>query len=145
MLESNLVKSINDGLKKICGKALHHESNTAGSATMNGKPDQYYDGPKADLWAEYKQLESMPRDGIVGRVNAKKRGCYSPLQFAWMSRRYNNCISAGVRTNSIGIVGLPDRRVVLQTTPTEWEEGTSIATAISRKELIDWIAAFCFQ
>lgn len=144
-LERNLVKAVNDGIHKLVGKVIHHESNTAGSATMNGKPDQYYDGPKGDLWAEYKQLDAMPRDGVVGRVNAKKRGCYSPLQFHWMQRRFKNCITSGVRLNVVGIIGLPDRRVVLQRYPEEWEKGSSIELAISRKELVDWILEFCYR
>jgi hypothetical protein len=128
-LERNLIAAI---LRKL-PKQLHSQSMTAGSATQNGIPDRYFDGPTSDLWVEFKQLKSMPRNGIA-------RGAYTPLQIAWMERRFNN----SAKQNVIGIVGLPDRRVCLQFTPSEWKEGTPIdRRATSIEGAAQWIAAFC--
>lgn len=141
MIEKALIKAINRKLPK----SIHHQSMTFGSMSMNGTPDQYYDGPSRDLWVEYKMLKSMPRSGLVGGVDAKKQGCYSPLQFDWMERRYIHARSLLPVPNVIGIVGLPNRTVVVQTTPTEWREGSSISKAISLEEVITCITVFCSQ
>ena len=140
MLEGQLITAVNKYLTKL----VHHQSMTSASLTQNGTPDRYYDGPAGDLWVEYKMLDAMPRSGLVGFVDAKKKGCYSPLQYEWMMRRYSNSL-AHARRNVVGIVGLPNRTAVIQRTPTEWREGTSITQAISLKEVGVWIDDFCSQ
>ncbi len=80
---------------------IHSQSMTFGSLTANGTPDRYFDGTKGDLWCEFKQLDAWPRDGMVGGVDAKKRGCYSPQQYAWMKRRWEN------GRNVWGVIGCP--------------------------------------
>lgn len=135
MLEKALIKAIHKYLPKL----LHHQSNTSGSLTHNGIPDQYYDGTLDDLWVEYKQLGNMPRDGIVGRVDAKKRGCYSPLQFDWMCRRWRHRALSGGDPNVLGVVGLPNRTAVVQYNPVQWEEGTSVAEAMTYAEVAEII------
>lgn len=116
---------------------IHSQSMTFGSLTANGTPDRYFDGTKGDLWCEFKQLDAWPRDGMVGGVDAKKRGCYSPQQYAWMKRRWEN------GRNVWGVIGLPDGRVVLQLSPDEWLHKSSIDGAITRGELVNRIALFC--
>lgn len=138
MLEKNLIKAINNRLPK----KLHSQSMTLGSLTQNGTPDRYYDGTLNDLWVEYKQLEAMPRSGLVGMVDPKKRGCYSPLQYDWMLRRYNNCIAAYKQPNVIGIVGLPNRTAVIQYTPDEWLHGSPVSHAQSYDDVAALILAF---
>lgn len=138
MREKLLIQAVNRPLPKT----LHHQSMTGASMTMNGIPDRYYDGSKRDGWIEFKQRDSMPRSGLVGGVDNKKDGCYRTLQFDWMRRRWSNCIAAGVTPNVFGIIGLPNKTAVIQTTPTEWEHGSSISGAVSYKEISAWITAF---
>jgi hypothetical protein len=120
---------------------------TFGSLSQNGTPDYYYDMDtdiqfkRPDLWVEYKQLSAMPRSGLVGGVDAKKKGCYSPLQFKWMERRYNNCLPH--LSNVIGIVGLPNRTAVIQLTPTAWCKGSPVSEARPLKEIALWICEWC--
>lgn len=140
MVETGLVKAIHRHLPKD----YYTHSNTLSSQTTTGIPDRYYDGEGCyDLWVEYKMLDAMPRDGIVGRVDNKKRGCYRTRQYEWMERRWNNSYDLPHGPNVIGVIGLPNRKAVIQTTPTEWREGSSIASAISFKEVAAWIRDFC--
>jgi hypothetical protein len=136
--ERRLIDAVHRGLPR----EIHKQSNTSGAATFNGIPDYYYDGPKSDLWVEYKALESMPRSGMVGGVDAKKRGCYSPLQNQWMERRWRNSQNLLPVPNVVGIVGLPNRTAVIQTSPTDWREGSSITQAIPIQEVIAWLRSF---
>ena len=122
---------------------FHSQSSTG--VAHNGTPDRYYDGGPYDLWVEYKYIDAMPRSGIVGRVDANKRGCYSPDQYRWMCRRYEHSKSLPHGPNVIGVVGLPNRTAVIQRTPTEWREGSSILTAVSIKEVAAWISEFCLR
>lgn len=137
-LEKDLIKAVNKPLPK----SIHHQSMTGASMTHNGIPDQYYDGSLRDLWIEYKMLSAMPRSGLVGFVDKKKRGCYSPLQYEWMERRYRNSLPHG-RPNVVGIVGLPNRTAVIQTTPAEWREGSPITSALPLEAISAWITEFC--
>lgn len=126
MNEGGLRKAINKHFKKI----LHQQSMTHAARTHNGTPDDYYDGPKSDLWAEYKMLKSMPRSGIA-------IGAYSPQQIRWMTRRWRH------GRNVIGLVGLPNKMVCLQHTPKEWIYGTTVTSAITIKETAKWLIDFC--
>ena len=121
MLEKQLIKNIH----KHLSKDVHRQSMTYGSLNMTGTPDYYYDADgilyprKIDLWIEYKQLKSMPRNGIV-------IGDYSDRQDAWLNRR---------GSNAWGIVGLPDRTAVIQHTHEMRVEGTNVNTAHSYKHI----------
>lgn len=139
MRESLLITNVNRKMPK----EIHHQSMTFSSMTQNGTPDRYYDGPARDLWVEYKYIDAMPRSRLVGMVHPTKRGCYSPQQYEWMLRRYNHSASLPHGPNVIGVVGLPNRTAVIQTTPTEWREGSSISHAVPLKEVTFWIADFC--
>lgn len=140
MKESSLIAAINRRLPKD----FHSQSMTFGSLSFNGTPDRYYDPPGGfDLWVEYKYIDAMPRSKIVGCVNAEKRGCYSPLQYDWMLRRYTNSLAHG-RPNVVGIIGLPNRTAVIQTTPAEWREGSSINNALPLEDIASWVRNFCF-
>lgn len=139
MLEKRMIEAINNRLPK----PFYSHSNTGSSMTSNGLPDRYYDPVGGvDLWVEYKVRDTVPRNGLVGGIDNKKRGYYSTLQYEWMVRRYNNSLAHG-RPNVVGIVGLPNRTAVIQTTPTEWREGSPITLAIPLKEVSLWIAAYC--
>jgi hypothetical protein len=53
-----------------------------GTVMMNGTPDYWYSGDAADLWVEYKWVDSIPAHG----VNPLK--LLSALQALWINRRY---------------------------------------------------------
>jgi hypothetical protein len=131
MLEGGLRKSINSKLPRI----IHRQSMTNASLSCNGTPDDYYDGPARDFWIEWKMLKSLPRSGIVV-------GDYSPLQLHWMERRYRNSNHLPHGPNMLGIVGLPNRKAVIQRTPTEWREGSPLTEAISLGEVTAWVTNF---
>lgn len=140
MLESKVIEAVNAGLPRN-----FHSQSTTGMA-INGTPDRYYDGGPHDLWVEYKALDAMPRSGLVGGISAtKKKGFYSPSQYRWMERRYRHSLNLPHGPNVIGIVGLPNRTAVIQRSPTEWREGSSVSLAIPFKEVSAWIYDFCCQ
>lgn len=132
MLEKQLIAAVNRPIPRT----IYHHSNTGSSRTMNGIPDRYYDGPARDLWAEFKMARAIPRSGIV-------LGDLTEIQKRWLERRYYNSLAH--TPNAIVVVGLPNRTAVIQTTPTEWREGSPITQAISLKEVSLWIADFCSQ
>ncbi len=134
-IEDHVKRAVNNALPKT----VHKQSMTAASMTANGIPDHYYDGTERDLWNEFKFWErSLKSSSIVGGVDANKRGYYSPLQYAWMSRRW------AVGRNVIGMIGLPDNRVVIQRTPGEWVHGTDLSTTptYTAKEAAAWVINF---
>lgn len=132
-LEDNVKNAVNSALPN----AVHKQSMTMASMTSNGTPDHYYDGSKRDLWVEYKFWErSLKRNDLIGGVGSNKRGYYSALQYAWMCRRH------AVGGNVVGIIGLPDRRVVIQTEPCEWLHGCTEVDAMSAKEAAAWVLDF---
>lgn len=140
MLEKALITAVNRRLPKT----IHHQSMTGASRSSNGIPDRYYDASKRDLWVEYKMWDAVPRNQRVGGVAAGKRGYYSPLQYAWMERRYRNSLPHG-RPNVVGIIGLPNRLAVIQTTPAEWREGSPVSLAVPLESVSAWIIEFCLQ
>lgn len=136
MKEGNLIAAVGRKLPK----SIHTQSMTLGARSFTGTPDRYYDGLKADLWVEWKQLDAMPRDKKVGGITPmkeRKKGKYTTRQFDWMKRRLK------VGGNVLGIIGLPDRTAVIQYTPEEWEFGTSITAAVSIEEVVSVICRHC--
>lgn len=131
-----------DAVHRALPRTLFKRSNTSGSMTSSGIPDYYYDGARCDLWVEYKALEAMPRSGRVGGVDDKKRGCYSTLQYHWMERRWRHSQTLLPAPNVIGVVGLPNRTAVIQTTPAEWREGSPVTLAIPIREVAQWVLSF---
>lgn len=123
----------------ICVKknGLYQHSNTFASRSGTGIPDSYFDGTHRDLWVEWKFQATMPRSGVVGGVDDKKRGCYSTKQFKWMRRRFN------VGYNVWGIIALPNRNAVIQTGPFEWEARSSVTSAIPWSDVAARITEFC--
>lgn len=132
MREKDLYRAID----KLLPKTIHRQSMTGAAMTGNGVPDRYYDGPRGDLWVEYKMLTAMPRSGLAV-------GAYTPLQLAWMERRFDKPKNPVHAPNIVGVVGLPNRTAVIQQTPTEWRTGSTINTAKSLKEVAEWIHAMC--
>lgn len=123
-------KSLYQAVNRAVPKTIHRQSMTGATMVNNGTPDFYYDGPRSFLWVEYKQLNAMPRSGMA-------RGAYTELQLMWMERRHRN------GGHVVGIVGLPNRTAVIQTTPDAWRQGSSTGTALSIKEVAAWITEFC--
>lgn len=142
MRESQLISTVNRNVDRGSHGAIYHHSNTGSARSRNGIPDRYYDGPANDAWIEFKYVPAMPRSKLVGGVG-DKQGQYTAHQLAWMTRRYNNCLKAGKTPNVFGFVGLPNKTIVIQRTPEEWEHGSSIAGANTYKEAIAWLIEFC--
>lgn len=129
MNEKQLIKAVERNLDS----SIHKQSMTSASLTHGGTPDRYYDGPKRDLWVEYKMLRNMPRSGYV-------IGCLSDLQKAWLRRRFEHSLPT---PNVAVIVGLPNKTACIQTTELQWCTGTSVFDSFSLKEVSAWINAFC--
>lgn len=138
MREKALYNKVDRGVAKI----VHRQSMTGASRGMNGTLDRYYDGPNGDLWVEYKQLDHMPKDGIVRpapRCGVKKqpKGCLSVLQMEWFTRRHKYGGNAWV------VVGLPNGRVLRFATPREVVDGRPASSAVAVDIISDWINEHC--
>lgn len=136
MKENNLVSAI----VRRTEPRVHSQSMTLGAVSMNGTPDRYFDGAARDLWVEFKQLDAMPRSGLAGGITparVRKKGCYTSQQYDWMLRRHNN------GGNVWGMIGLPNKLVVIQKLPTQWENGSLVSEAVSRDFAAALILDFC--
>lgn len=103
-----------------------------------GLPDVYYDGPRSDLWVEYKFIEKLPAKGLH-LLDLKTKPCVSQLQYDWLTRRYDNGGNAvvilgwGPPRKKVGaIIGVADLN---DWHPKEWYEGE----ACTQEELAEWI------
>jgi hypothetical protein len=108
----------------------------------NGTPDSYLDGPRADLWVEFKAFAAMPRSGIVccapvPDVKKQPKGHLTPLQSTWLGRRWAH------GANAVVVAGLPNKRAVLMTSPSQWLIGVPVEEAITIDEVAKWICEFC--
>ncbi len=136
MREGQFVQNFNKKLPRT----LHQQPNTGGYSST---PDRYYDGPKSDLWVEWKLLERLPRDGIVrvlpiARVKKQPNGHLSVGQYTWINRRYRN------GGNAMVMVAMPDRKSILAFhSPVDWDNGKSTDGAMTIEETIEWISKFC--
>jgi len=72
--------------------AVWHEGN--GGGFVNGKPDQYYEGPAGALWIEYKFALKLPR--LLNLCNVGKSPSLSKLQHAWVNRAHTNGVNVAV-------------------------------------------------
>ncbi len=136
MKEGNLINAL---MGRI-GKRIHAQSMTFGSMSQNGTPDRYFDGPRRDLWVEFKQLDHMPKTGLAGGITPardRKKGCYTSQQYDWMLRRHNN------GGNVWGMIGLPNKLVVIQKLPKEWKDGSPVSKAFARDIAAEMILDFC--
>lgn len=129
-------KQLIDAVMRRIPKSVHSQSMTSASLTSNGTPDRYFDGPKGDLWVEFKYIDAWPRSAVVGGVHASKRGCYSPLQYSWMKRRWDH------GRNVLGVIGLPDGTAVVQDNPDDWLEGSTMFAKRPIQEVADCILDF---
>ncbi len=102
-----------------------------------GTPDNYYDGPKSDLWVEYKFEPTFPK--TLDLINPKSKTRLSSLQQRWIQRRWNN------GKNAIVIFGCFDGVLIL-THPKGWQEKytkeETMPALITRKETALWIQTF---
>lgn len=141
MGEQQLYQSIDNRIDKF----IHRQSMTGAAKTFNGTPDRYYDGALDDLWVEYKQLVSMPRDNYVrvapiDGVKRQPNGRLTALQLNWLTRRWWNASSTH---NAIVVVGLPNKTALLLRTPSEWNGAVSIFESRTYAEVSKWIQDFC--
>jgi hypothetical protein len=138
MREKALYNKVDRGVARI----VHRQSMTGASRGMNGTLDRYYDGPNGDLWIEYKQLDHMPKDGIVrpaprSCAKSQPKGCLSAMQMRWFARRCRNGGNAWV------VVGLPDGRALRFATILEVEQGRPASAAVSVDIISDQINEHC--
>jgi hypothetical protein len=135
--ESKLYAAID----KHVPSTVYHASMTGATLTGNGILDRYYDGPKRDLWIEYKIWPSMPRDGmicvtpILGRKK-QPQGRLSHQQLKWAVRRYI------VGQNAFVVVGLPNRTALILNYPALWHRPVPVTRAVSLEEVSEWITNF---
>lgn len=123
-----------DAIHRRLPKTLFRQGMTGAAMTGNGVPDYYYDGPKSDLWIEYKQLKAMPRDGVVNAARL-----LTPLQTHWLQRR------SMYGLNAIVCVGLPDKRALLfgETNNGRIVLHQHVREARTYDEVATWICDFC--
>lgn len=69
-----------------------------GTFGNNGTPDYYYDGPKSDLWLEWKFGLLLKNGAFGGCVKFKM----TTLQWIWCTRRYTNGLNCFI---AIGVNG----------------------------------------
>lgn len=150
MNEGTFINYVVNRLKKLpAGSNIHSQSMTFGSRSFAGTPDRYFDGPRGDLWVEFKHLPSLPRNGIVGGVDEKKQGFYRAKQVAWLERRFNNqhnLEDIGVAHDRsithrrvFGLVALPNKLVAVHSCPEEWRGGSSVQDALPRETVVDML------
>jgi hypothetical protein len=118
--EANFVRSVN----KLLPVGIYHEGMS--NPYRGGTPDRWYDGPKNDLWVEFKWFASLP-PRIIPNL--------SPLQKAWLERAHRNGRNVAV------ILGSPDGCYIytnmawLQVIPRE----TYKALSITKRNVAEWI------
>ncbi len=83
----------------------------AGTYT-NGIADMYYDGPKTDLWVEYKFIKQLPKRLDLLRLTTKP--VLSGLQDLFLTNRHRNGHPAWV------IVGCTKGGIVISN-PEDWQ------------------------
>ncbi len=118
-------------VKRHVPRTIHRQSMTAASGTYAGTPDDYFDGPKTDLFVEFKMLRGIPRTGIIVPE-------LSELQRQWLRRRYGR---GGSRVAVV--VGLPTKTAALLLHPDEWDDGVVVSKAVPLKEVAAWICECC--
>ena len=117
---------------------LHREK--MANPYRGGTFDHWYDGPKADLWIEWKFIEVPKRPGtIIDLVTPRGKKMESPLsalQQDWGRRRYFNGRDVWV------VVGCKDGGVIF-TNPLEWKAkitaGEFRDSLLTRKQIADRI------
>lgn len=123
--ETTFIQSIHRLLpKKVYRMKNHNEYN-------GGIADCWYDGPRADLWIEYKFVVLPKRDDTLVRIEL------SELQMQWLrERKFNG-------RNVVVVVGCKEGGVWL-THPRKWEFSYSAQTFRDliepRREIADRIA-----
>lgn len=111
--------------------AVHREK--MANPYRGGTADMYYDGPRSDMWIEYKFIIIPKRADTVIDIP----GMLSALQTEWLRARHNNgrCISV--------VIGARDGGVIL--TDLNWEKPTTVAgfrkDIKTRKQIAEWITA----
>ena len=114
---------------------LPHKVHAQGMALMhsNGTPDRYYEGPNGNLFVEYKWIAAKKPRFVLPDL--------SPLQRAWVNRRYDNKHPVAV------IVGCPTGGVVYLNRMWDHEiTGTEfLAQVIPVTQIARWIQAVTME
>lgn len=125
--ESQFRRSVN----KYLASDTYHQG--MGGTYTGGTPDDYYEGLRCAMWAEYKFLPRVPKTFCL--MNPKAKVKLTALQTGWLERALNNNVKVVV------IVGCPDGGIIL--VKRGWEDTIShdefFAAIKTRKELAQWI------
>lgn len=122
--ENTFIASVHKHLREVYFEKMYNPY-------RSGTPDVWYSGNKADLWAEYKFLQSIP-------VKVDIKLDLSELQKKWIRDRYkegrNVCVICGCKSGAVVFTDL------------SWEQPISPADfmkrIISRQELASYIHNF---
>lgn len=131
-----------DRVHRYLPREMHKESMTG--AFQNGRPDYYYDGPRSDLWVEWKTGELYYENGTV-LVEFEA----TTLQQKWIARR------SEYGGNVVTFVALPDKTIVCTLSPKSWQLVRTnqkkkrhvfrapVVATFTAQEVARWIASFC--
>lgn len=125
--ENTFIASVHRLLPKSIYALKNHNEYNGGIA------DVWYDGPKGDLWVEYKFITVPKRDDTLIKIDLSK------LQLQWLKDRYNNGRNVAV------VVGCKDGGVWIE--DCYWEESMTVTEfqrlCIHRQELVEQIVRHC--
>lgn len=96
---------------------------------VGGVADMWYDGPKGDLWVEYKWLVPPKRDDTMVSLVEGKNPMLSHLQQQWLEDRWKSGRQVCVT------IGTPDG-VIFMRSPGTWTVSWSAGDL--REEAKDW-------
>ncbi len=82
--ENRFIESVHRLLPDTVYRMKNHNEYTGGIA------DCWYDGPRGDLWVEYKFIEVPKRDGTIIDLIGGRIPMLSKLQQTWLHGRFQN-------------------------------------------------------
>lgn len=120
--ETRAAKAVND----LLPAAVYYEK--IHNTYRGGTPDFYYEGPRSQLWVEYKHFGSYPRNWSV--ITDERRGL-TRLQQNWLRRAHRN----GHRT---AVIAKHPRGYALFIGD-DWEDGVPDKSNCTTLEIAKWI------
>ena len=129
--ENTFIRSVH----KFLPPGLYHMKNH--NQYVSGPADVWYDGPRTDMWAEYKFIVVPKRETTVIDLVGGKNPLLTPLQQKWLADRHDNGRTVMVIVGcAAGGVVFPGR---------SWEQPIDAAAFVrrlqSRRDLADMIKA----
>ncbi len=113
-------------LRDTYGEAIYQQA--MGALYSNGTPDRYYEGPKSDLWAEYKYER-----GLAKKTFIPKDLC-TPLQARWLERAARNGRPAYL------VVASGMGACVIEPLGPYWEKRIALSICkMTKADVVNWI------